>query len=1050
MADTKQLIKEVALKGKLITAQDPAAIADNFQTLTNMRYWGNSIRSIAGMSKINTTIMNATYYQARRGIHYRKSQPSESHLIVQAFNSDLSSSRILQNKTAIPLAGEFESTSLFTPSSATPGIFTTGPKGTVVYANGEDVCVYGGDEFEVGAFYNYDPDDTFSYDYTDRVRNTLTDTENIAVLNKGGSVGGDTNTALLLHLDNNAADSSPSGHTVTNTGVTFSDSDYVFPSHSAVFAGSTTYLSVADHADFDFSDGTFTVDFRVKLDSLGATIYYQETAGTGNDWCKLEIDSSGAVIFTITEDNAGSPNTLVSLSTDTGLISTGTWYHIELAENDDSFYIFIDGVISAYASDTDRCADYTGTVKIGSDMTGKLDEFRVSKIARHTSDFEPPSEEYDDSSSSSDSVYMYLGSIVPISGFKPYIYSANTTSGYISVYYWNGSSWTKDSSVTDGTSSGGKTFSQTGTVELSVATSSHKVRYLKGMALYWYKIYISAASSNVSVSYMTIKTSFQALKDIWDGVPRPIDSFQVYKSGKYNDHTLDVRENTYTSNDYGTWIELNDLVELDDLPTSGSLIYGFQEPVMGISHSFVGGKVNTTSGTIASVDYWDGSSWTTVGSITDGTLSSGVSFAQNGVISWNAVAIESQILKDINNSIPFYFYRIKFTKQLSSDIQLYYVTGIPMQKTISKYSYPLFAHNRIWLLDDTKEHRNRAICSAENAPVTFNGEDSTYFDFGDDTPLTGGAWLYSQYGSSLYNVTIFFKASSTWAIVGDDPSSWVKYRISGTVGCVAPDTIKVVDLMGIQQSPTVRNIVIWQGADGIYASDGRTPICLSNDIKDRFDKNSSNCINQSYIDASSSGWDNFNQEYHWMYCSSSSSSPDKELVYSFKKNAWFEIDRGSSLRLQSIAETYDTDDNQYNYGLTNSGYIYRLENGTSFDGNAITSTFQFGDIAIAGGSVMFETEIQYCHIVAIAKSSVISITGTHYSDGATTGTSFSLSSQKSNYRLLIPVQHQSFGPAVFHSLKFSASNSSEYPVFEPLFVGMIFTTKRNHTRDWRS
>jgi len=1102
MANDKQrYLKEIQLSGRLITHDDPAAIGENFQTLKNLRYESDHLRGVGGMTKINSSVMNSTYYKARRAIHFAKSQPTESHVVVEALNDGETASAILQNTTAIPDTGNFEADALYTPTSGTnPGHFSLAPNGAMAYANGEEVCVWGGNEYEVGGFINYDPGGSFSYDYTERVRNTKTDTKNKAVLNSTGA-GIDSNTMLLLHLDDNVTDSSPTTpHTVTNNSVTFSNTEYVFGTHSAVFSGSA-YLSVPDDADFDFSSGTWTVDCRIRLDDLSVNrpIYYQKTDAeryfyiyintNGNvtlkiynspttEWTASTAFSVGdAVIPTTPNDyfyectDAGTsgdteptwPTTVgdtvndgsvtwtcrkvvdFSLAT-SAVISAKRWYHVEIAEDGDNYYIFVDGYLKKTTSSTDRAINYSGAVWIGYDGSnhwdGYIDEYRVSDVVRHTESFEVSTEAYSDSSTA---IYLYVGSVMPLQEFKFYIGTVNTSASSMSVYYWDGSSWTSVDNLSDGTASGGKSLAQTGSVTFDTTVSIAKLKYINGIVLYWYKVVVDKISANTSITYVTVNFPFQELKDIWDGVPREVTSFQVYKSSTYHDYTINVREDNYSSADSGTYAGLG------GLEASNYFVAGFSDRLIGINFNFVGDKVNTRANTILSVYYWDGSSWTSVGDITDGTSEGGVSFAKNGAVTWSPISFQNEFTKEINNSTQLYYYKFQFSEELSASVHLYYVTGIAAQKEIGAYKFPMLAHNRLWLCCDAKDRKNKVICSSEGTLVAFNGEDSVEYEFGDDSEITGAAWLYSQYGSSLYNVTIFFKRNEMWALIGDDPETWIKYRISGIIGCVAPETIKVVDLEPDVVPTLSRCVVIWQGADGIYLSDGRTPTRISDDIKDIFDVRSSTVINQSKIGDSTADWDGYNQEYHFYYASGSSTTLDKELVFSFRKKAWFEIDRTSDKRIQVSTQVKDTNGNTYNYGFIDTGYMERLEYGNDFDGQNITHTFQFGDIAPADGSIMTETSINHQALVAVAKTNTTNdITITHYGDSALSGTSFTVSPNKSGYRLIFPVEHKGQGAHVFHSWKVETTTDNETVGFEPLYFGILYTRQRDHTRDWRA
>jgi len=84
-----------------------------------------------------------------------------------------------------------------------------------------------------------------------------------------------------------------------------------------------------------------------------------------------------------------------------GILNYNSWYHIAVVENGNNYYIFVNGTLSGSLTDTDRPANYTGDIYIGSNSTpadyfnGHLDEFRVVKgTASWTSNFTPPSTEY--------------------------------------------------------------------------------------------------------------------------------------------------------------------------------------------------------------------------------------------------------------------------------------------------------------------------------------------------------------------------------------------------------------------------------------------------------------------------------------------------------------------------------------------------------------------------------------------------------------------------------------------------------------------------------
>ena len=134
--------KEIPFSGKLITGE-PIAVGQNFRTLKNLRYTDTHVKGVAGMAMINSAaIMDATYFKARSAFHFKKSQPAETHVLAQAYNTGLTAAQVLENKTAIPGVGNFEATELLTDASGFGrGRFSDAPDGQMIYANGVDTCI---------------------------------------------------------------------------------------------------------------------------------------------------------------------------------------------------------------------------------------------------------------------------------------------------------------------------------------------------------------------------------------------------------------------------------------------------------------------------------------------------------------------------------------------------------------------------------------------------------------------------------------------------------------------------------------------------------------------------------------------------------------------------------------------------------------------------------------------------------------------------------------------------------------------------------------------
>uniref|UniRef100_A0A6H1ZJN0 Uncharacterized protein n=1 Tax=viral metagenome TaxID=1070528 RepID=A0A6H1ZJN0_9ZZZZ len=222
----------------------------NFKTLQNMRYVDGGIEGVQGYSKINTSVVDASYYKPRSGYHFKKDRPAESHVLLQCYNYDGTLSKVYQNKTPIPNQGNFEAAPIHTDASygtftgiyghhtlavqelasadATHGIFvgiselsadathgivaeevdvtavithdtprarfSKGPMGTVIYSNGVESKIWSGDETLVAAFISSDADVTEyvtnGKDYTEQVNNefsTLAESAGVSGYGSGGT-----------------------------------------------------------------------------------------------------------------------------------------------------------------------------------------------------------------------------------------------------------------------------------------------------------------------------------------------------------------------------------------------------------------------------------------------------------------------------------------------------------------------------------------------------------------------------------------------------------------------------------------------------------------------------------------------------------------------------------------------------------------------------------------------------------------------------------------------------------------------------------------------
>jgi len=183
-----------------------------------------------------------------------------------------------------------------------------------------------------------------------------------------------------------------------------------------------------------------------------------------------------------------------------------------------------------------------------------------------------------------------------------------------------------------------------------------------------------------------------------------------------------------------------------------------------------------------------------------------------------------------------------------------------------------------------------------------------------------------------------------------------------------------------------------------------------------------------------------NMWYRLLIASGSSATTlNTELIYDIKRNRWFPMERGTDKDLQFSLLVHDTNGGAYNYGFLNTGYMFRLENGTDFDGEDIVHELKIGDLAFAGLGA--ETMVSSVRLITVSKTTTTNnVTLTHYPDGSETGTEITLSPARSGYRIAQPINSsQKLLGDPFHSFKLSMTTDDETIGFEPLALVVGYT-----------
>jgi hypothetical protein len=179
--------------------------------------------------------------------------------------------------------------------------------------------------------------------------------------------------------------------------------------------GTGDYIYTADHTDFSSIGDTFTIDMWVKFDALASstvyTIYSYYVSGSQVRSLYIDVDGSGNERVVFYDYYSGGYQIQFYTSYGSTFL-TGVWYHIAVVYDNQTPYIFIDGVSQSVTdSASGASGSYTGgTPYIGiydgtnNPFNGNIDEFRYSVgVARWTSGFTPQHYRYGESQPVDDS-----------------------------------------------------------------------------------------------------------------------------------------------------------------------------------------------------------------------------------------------------------------------------------------------------------------------------------------------------------------------------------------------------------------------------------------------------------------------------------------------------------------------------------------------------------------------------------------------------------------------------------------------------------------------
>ena len=199
-----------------------------------------------------------------------------------------------------------------------------------------------------------------------------------------------------------------------------------------------------------------------------------------------------------------------------------------------------------------------------------------------------------------------------------------------------------------------------------------------------------------------------------------------------------------------------------------------------------------------------------------------------------------------------------------------------------------------------------------------------------------------------------------------------------------------------------------------------------------FDPTETVCINFAYIEKARGWYDTTYKEYNLLIPSGSAQTTNNVwLVYDLIRKKWFEKDTGTASVPQAGFTVSDVNGNNYVYGGVDSGYLVRLENGTTWGGTDIDYALETGDF-LPSKSIWDKTLLRYVKFIARANATD-NLDITYAADTDTTPAALvsNIDLTASGFRLkkyTAPINKIGWT----HRLKFTLSSDSVARAFEPL------------------
>lgn len=523
---------------------------------------------------------------------------------------------------------------------------------------------------------------------------------------------------------------------------------------------------------------------------------------------------------------------------------------------------------------------------------------------------------------------IFIKSPVPINSLTITMAAGNDNASVLSAYYWNGA-WTQVSALSDGTDVAGDTLKQTGTITWTLPTDSIP-NYMYGENGYWYRLQVSVQlDAETEISKVTFSSNWQSMENIWDGIP--VDVIET----QFNDDSASIFK-TYGASS----------IEIDSATSSDKIYIASADPICGI-YVGVGTKPNSTaSTTVNAVYYWDGDSFVSVGTVSDGTNG----LANSGWITFPRKTAHKRQFNE--NQYYAYWYYFTVDKTLNDDV----IISLATQPYFDIDDFGKGYCNAIWKKRAAYgfDRDQYVYVSSLVNPQILNGSDYAILEPGDGRRNKPVAIKNFHNELMVWQEEKGKEGGCLTLFEGFSPATFGKLILSTKIGAMNAKSVEVLDGVAIstQTDEVIRTIGIWLSHYGVFMTDGRYVTSISDDIQNYFDPLETECIRRGYESEMWLGYDSaYNVIRVGLVSGSSATTCNIFPVYDLVDKQWSfdSFEQKPSCMAEVEAGSGDTH-TVHLVGGTGDGFVYQSNYG---DDDVTTAIDAYVDIELNAKGFIF-------------------------------------------------------------------------------------------------